>query len=94
MKKYNPEPVDTSDVQISEDIKMLVEKLAENVHELWAKRRFDEGWVWGITRNDELKTHPSIIPYDELSESEKNYDRTTAMETVKLLIKMGYKLDK
>lgn len=94
MKKYFPEPLDTSDVILSDDVKILVERLAENVHDSWAKKRLDEGWVRGEERNDELRTHPSLIPYEELSEIEKEYDRTTAKETIKFLLKMGYRLEK
>ena len=94
MKKYRPEPLDTSDVILSEDIKLLIEKISENVHDAWAKQRLEDGWVWGEMRNDELKTHPSLVPYDELPESEKAYDRTTATQTIKLLIKMGYRIEK
>ena len=94
MKAYYPKPIDTSDVLLTDDIKMLIEKLAENTHDAWAKKRFEDGWTWGKERNDALKTHPSLIPYDALSESEKEYDRITVRETVKLLLKMGYKLEK
>lgn len=94
MKKYYPEPYDTSDVVLSDDIEALIEKLAENVHDSWAKKRLDEGWVRGDERNDGLKTHPSLIPYAELPEGEKEYDRTTVTQTVKLLLKMGYRLEK
>ncbi len=94
MKEYYPNPIDTSDVTLTDDIKLLIEKLSENVHEAWAKKRIEDNWSWGEERNDKLKTHPSLIRYDELSESEKEYDRTTVRETIKLLLKMGYKLEK
>lgn len=94
MNKYNPEPIDTSDVKLSDEIKELVEKLSENVHDSWAKQRLNDGWVFGEERNDKLKTHPSLVPYDELSENEKDYDRITVQETIKVLLKLGYDLKK
>ncbi len=94
MNKYNPEPIDTSDVKLSDEIKELVEKLSENVHDSWARQRLNDGWVFGEERNDKLKTHPSLVPYDELSENEKDYDRITVQETIKVLLKLGYDLKK
>lgn len=91
---YVPQPIDTSNVEIPEELNGLLEAMARNVHEVWAKNRIDEGWVLGPGRNDELKTHPCLIPYEELPEIEKDYDRDTAMETLKLIISMGFKISK
>ncbi len=91
---YTPKPADTSSVVLSQDLLLLSEKIAENVHEVWAKGRIDEGWTYGEFRDDTKKTTPSLVPYSELSESEKDYDRNTAMETVKLIVSMGYKITK
>lgn len=90
MNDYVPSPIDTSDVILSEDLLELTEKLAENVHENWAKRRYEEGWRPGPVRSDEKKTTPCLIPYSRLPEIEKSYDRHTAMETLKLIFKLGY----
>ena len=91
---YVPQPIDTSNVEIPEELSGLLEAMAKNVHEVWAKNRIDEGWVLGSARNDELKTHPCLIPYEELPEIEKDYDRDTAMGTLKLIISMGFKISK
>lgn len=91
---YVPKPVDTTDVTLSPDIVELGEKIAENVHDVWAEGRVKEGWTYGETRNDELKQHPCLVPYGDLSDSEKEYDRNTAMETLKLIMKLGYKIEK
>lgn len=93
-KKYIPQPVDTSEVQLPAELDELVEKIAENVHEVWAQNRMDEGWVYGEERNDVLKTHPCLVPYDELPEIEKEYDRDTAMGTLRLISKFGFKITK
>ncbi len=91
---YIPNPVDTKDVVLDEEILELSEYLAKNTHEVWAKGRIDDGWSYGAVRNDEKKLHPCLIDYELLSEAEKEYDRRTAMETLKLIIKLGYKISR
>ncbi len=91
---YKPHPIDTSAVELDEDILELCELIAENTHEVWSEGRIKDGWTYGETRNDEQKTHPCLVPYDELSESEKEYDRNTSMETLKLIIRLGYTIQK
>ena len=92
--KYIRKPVDTSDVNLTSDMLELTELIAKNVHEVWAKQRIEEGWQYGPTKNSELKTTPCLVPYEELSESEKDYDRNTALETLTLVSKLGYKIEK
>lgn len=84
--------MDTNDVKVSEDILALAEKLAENTHEIWSQGKLDEGWVYGERLDWDKKTHPLLIPYSELSESDKDYDRNTSLETLKVLIKLGYQI--
>lgn len=91
---YIPQPISTEDVELSKDILELSERIAENVHEVWAASRMSEGWTYGRERNDALKQHPCLIPYDELPETEKDYDRNTAMQTLKLIQKLGYTIKK
>ena len=93
-KEYIPQLIDTSDVELPVGLEQLVEKMSKNVHEVWAATRISQGWQYGETRNDQLKTHPCLIPYDELPEEEKVYDRNTCIETLKLIIKLGYKISK
>ncbi len=90
---YQPNPIDTSDIQVSEELSGLCEQLAQNVHEVWAQSRIREGWTYGKQRDDETKQTPCLVPYDELPESEKAYDRNTAMETVRLILKLGYRIE-
>lgn len=91
---YKPKPADTSDVSLPEELLALSEKIAENVHDVWAAGRIAEGWVYGEKKDVERKTTPLLIPYAELSEVEKDYDRNTAFETLKLIVKMGYRIEK
>jgi len=87
---YKPSPIDTKNISFSDEISALAEILAQNTHDVWAKGRMDEGWTYGEMRDDINKKHPCLVPYQELPESEKEYDRTTAMETLKVIIKLGY----
>lgn len=91
---YIPNPIDTSTINLPEELLKLTEKIAENVHENWSAGRIAEGWTYGDKRDDIRKTTPCLIPYSELSESEKEYDRNTAMETLKLIVALGYKIEK
>ena len=94
MKAYNPKPVDTSDIVLSKELLKLTEKLAENTHDVWAVGRMSQGWRYGKKRDDEKKETPCLVQYDELPESEKEYDRNTALETLKLILKSGYRIEK
>ena len=89
---YNPKPIDLSDVTLDSSLESLVEALAENVHDTWAKGRMDDGWTYGPVRDDAKKHHPCIVPYNELPESEKEYDRNTAISTLKFIVKKGYRI--
>lgn len=91
---YKPNPIDTSKVELPSELVELTEKIAENVHENWSVGRINEGWVYGEKRDDAKKTTPCLVPYAELSESEKEYDRNTAIQTLKLVIALGYKIEK
>ena len=91
---YIPKPIDTTDVELSEEIKELSELLAENTHEVWSQGRIRDGWTYGEKRDDAKKQHPCLIPYAELSDSEKAYDRNTSLETLKVILKLGYKITK
>lgn len=91
---YEPKPIDTSDVQLPDELLKLTEIIAENVHETWAYGRINEGWTYGESKNLERKTTPMLVPYNELDESEKDYDRNTAFSTLKLIVKLGYKIEK
>ena len=91
---YIPEPMDLSLVDLPESLIQLSERIAENVHEVWAKARIDEGWTYGEKRDDIHKKHPCLVPYDELPEEEKVYDRNTAMNTIKMVKKLGFRIEK
>lgn len=90
---YQPEPIDTTKVTINTEHLKLTELLSKNTHEIWSQQRISEGWKFGPQRDDNRKEHPGLVPYEELSESEKQYDRNTALGVIKLLLALGYRLE-
>lgn len=93
-KQYTPSPADTSKIELPAELQPLIEEMAKNVHEVWAQNRMAEGWTYGPVRNDDMKQTPCMVPYDELPDSEKEYDRATSQETLKLILKLGFKISK
>ncbi|MDE7386465.1 MAG: Ryanodine receptor Ryr [Muribaculaceae bacterium] len=93
-KEYVPKPVETSDVKLPDELLPLIEEMARNVHEVWAQGRMADGWTYGPVRDDADKKHPCLVPYEELPESEKEYDRATSQETLKLILKSGFSISK
>ncbi len=91
---YTPKPINTDNVKLPEELLELTEKIAEQVHDVWSQGRIAEGWTYGEERNDEKKTHPCLIPYSDLPDSEREYDRATAFATLKLIVALGYKIEK
>ena len=91
---YEPKPMNTDHISLPEELLALTEQIAENVHENWSAGRIADGWVYGETRDDAKRTTPCLVPYAELTEEEKAYDRNTAMETLKMIVALGYKIEK
>lgn len=91
---YTPHPIETNHIELPDDLLELTERIAENVHENWAANRIADGWIYGENRDDEKKTTPCLVPYSELSDEEKEYDRVTAIQTLKLIVALGYRIGK
>lgn len=96
MKKesYIPQPFDTKDIELPDELKTLVEQMAKNVHEIWAQTRISQGWTYGPERDDTEKEHPCLVPYEQLPEEEKVYDRNTSIETLKFILGYGFRIVK
>ena len=92
--KYQPQPIDTSGIRLSDEITSIAEVLAKNVHEVWAQKRISEGWKYGTARNDDRKEHPCLVPYENLPEDERVYDLVTVTETLKTIVALGYYIEK
>jgi len=91
---YEPMPIDTTNVELPVAIMNLIEVLASNTHDSWAKQRIAEGWRYGPRRDDERKEHPDLVPYERLPEVEKQYDRVSAIQTLRVIIALGYSITK
>lgn len=94
MASYVPQPIDTAKISLTPSQTELVERLAENAHDVWAAKRIEDGWKWGQSRDDAKREHPCLIPYKDLPESEKAYDRVMVEQVIKAATALGYKVDK
>jgi RyR domain len=90
---YQPRPIETAHVELTPEIVQLTEKLAENAHDVWAAKRLAEGWTLGPKKDSDLKQTPLLVPYDELPDSEKQYDRDLALATLKAILALGYRIE-
>jgi ryanodine receptor 2 len=91
---YQPQPIDTTKIKLDGEVLQLTELLAENAHDIWAVQRLKEGWKYGRHRNDAAKEHPCLVAYEDLPETEKEYDRLAAMQTLKSIVALGYTICK
>ena len=94
LRQYDPQPIDVTEFPLEGDIKELIEAIAENCHDIWARERIDDGWTYGEKRDDDHKKHPDLVPYSDLTEEEKKYDRKMAQGTLELIQRLGYKIVK
>jgi hypothetical protein len=91
---YAPKPIDTRHIKLTAEQQQLIENLALNVHDVWGQKRLEDGWVYGPNRDDGKKMHPGLVPYAELSEGEKDYDRVMVEQVVRAAIALGYRIEK
>ena len=89
---YEPKPIDTSAAVLDPEFHGLTETLAKHMHDVWARQRLADGWTWGPERNDSERFHPCLVAYEDLPETEKIYDRNSALETLKAITSLGYKI--
>ena len=94
VEDYEPHPIDVDSVPLNGDLEQLQDAIAENAHNVWAKARIKEGWTYGKEFDDEKKEDPTLMPYTALPDSEKEYDRLTAFNTIKLVKKLGFDIVK
>jgi hypothetical protein len=94
INEYKPNPLDTSNIELPEDLLKLTEFLSSNVHELWSEEKISKGWKFGEKHDEDSKKTPSLVPYEKLPDHVKEYDRKTAIGTLKLIIALGYQITK
>ncbi|XP_059411475.1 ryanodine receptor 3 isoform X2 [Carassius carassius] len=90
---YKPSPLDLSDVKLSAGQELLVDKLAENAHNVWAKDRIKQGWTYGIQQDVKNKRNPRLVPYALLDERTKKSNRDSLREAIRTLIGYGYNVE-
>lgn len=89
---YEPTPLDLANAELPEPLGPVIEQLGKHLHNVWAQERLKDGWVLGPERSDKLKEHPFLIPYEDLPERERDYDRNMAIHTLKYIINSGYQI--
>ena len=94
VEEYTPNPINVDNIPLDGDLEELQEAIAENAHDIWAEARMNEGWTYGKERDDTNKKHPDLVPYSALPDSEKEYDRIMAFNTIKLVRKLGFNIVK
>lgn len=85
--------INTKEIGLPDELLRMSELLAANVHHRWVQRRFADGWQYGAKRDDNRKEDPSLVPYSELSQTEKEYWRETALDTIKTILACGFELN-
>lgn len=91
---YEPQPIDTTGIELPQELLALRELLARNSHDIWAQQRIADGWTYGPERDDVKKEHPDLVPYPDLPESEKDYDRNVSVQTLKVIVALGFRMVK
>ncbi len=94
MSDYRPRPIDTEGIELPEELERLTERLAESIHDTWALERMAQGWTHGIARDDLRKEHPCLVPYLELPDHEKIFDRNSAQSVLKAILSLGYRIER
>lgn len=91
---YEPRPIDTSRITLTNEVLALTERLAEHAHDLWAAKRLAEGWTLGPEKRGDVRQTPLLVPYADLPDSEKQYDRVLVLETIKAILALGFTIEK
>ena len=91
---YKPKPIPTEKTVLSDEILELVELLAENAHDIWAAERLRDGWTFGPERDETERRHPCLVPYAQLSERERDYDRTMVIGSVRAILALGFTISR
>jgi ryanodine receptor 2 len=91
---FKPDLIATSHIKLTPELLQLIERLAENAHNVWAASRMADGWALGPKQDGDAKKTPLLVPYSDLPESEKEYDRELATATLKAVLALGYRIEK
>lgn len=89
---YSPKPIPSEGIELTDELVSLRETLAEHLHDVWALGRMKQGWTYGAKRDDDAMTHPCLVPYTDLPEDEKEFDRASAIGTLKAILASGFQI--
>lgn len=92
--KYEPKAEDLSSIKLSEELENLTEEISEKIHDAWAEKRMQNGWIYGSVYDNVKKVHPCLVEYSRLTDEEKEIDKVTVLSTIKMLLKLGYKIER
>lgn len=92
--RYEPKPEDLSSVKLSEELEGIIEEISEKIHDAWAEKRIQNGWIYGSVYDSVNKVHPCLVEYSKLTDEEKEIDRVTVSSTIKMLLKLGYSIER
>ncbi|XP_071665440.1 ryanodine receptor 3 isoform X10 [Patagioenas fasciata] len=91
---FDPKPVNTANLVLPEKLEYIVSKYAEHSHDKWAFDKTNSGWKYGVSLDENMKTHPLIRPFKTLTEKEKEIYRWPARESLKTMLAMGWSLER
>ncbi|XP_030130376.4 ryanodine receptor 3 isoform X2 [Taeniopygia guttata] len=91
---FDPKPVSTSNLVLPEKLEYIVSKYAEHSHDKWAFEKTNSGWKYGVSLDENMKTHPLIRPFKTLAEKEKEIYRWPARESLKTMLALGWSLER
>uniref|UniRef100_A0A673CUD6 Ryanodine receptor 2b (cardiac) n=1 Tax=Sphaeramia orbicularis TaxID=375764 RepID=A0A673CUD6_9TELE len=90
---YRPAPLDLSHVLLSSALEEVVNLLAENDHNVWARERIKQGWTYGAQQDVKAKRSPHLVPYSLLDERSRRAGRAGVRDAVCTLLTYGYSLE-
>ncbi|XP_018522000.1 ryanodine receptor 2 isoform X6 [Lates calcarifer] len=90
---YKPAPLDLSHIKLTSTQEAMVDKLAENAHNVWARDRIHQGWTYGIQQDVKNRRNPRLVPYTLLDERTKKSNKDSLREAVRTLLGYGYNLE-
>ncbi|XP_054103986.1 ryanodine receptor 2 isoform X22 [Callithrix jacchus] len=90
---YKPAPMDLSFIKLTPSQEAMVDKLAENAHNVWARDRIRQGWTYGIQQDVKNRRNPRLVPYTLLDDRTKKSNKDSLREAVRTLLGYGYNLE-
>ena len=87
---YTPDPIDTKTTELPKALEPMLDKIAENLHEIWAFKRIQSGWTFALVRDDVKKQNPCLTSFERLPEQQRQFNTTMAGQNLRTIIALGY----